>query len=73
MNWLAIWGTSLFSLRSLGGGYAIWGGMRAIAVSDTFNGAGLLIGGLMITFFSLQVIAGDDGGFMGAFEKIKDT
>ncbi len=66
----AIWYVIIF-IAILGGGYAIWGGMRAIAVSDTFNGAGLLIGGLMITFFSLQVIAGDDGGFMGAFEKIK--
>ena len=66
----AIWGVIIF-IAVLGGGYAIWGGMRAIAVSDTFNGAGLLIGGLMITFFSLQVVAGDDGGFMEAFEKIK--
>ena len=66
-----IWGVIIF-IAALGGGYAIWGGMRAIAVSDTFNGAGLLIGGLMITFFSLQVVAGDEGGFMGAFEKIKE-
>jgi SSS family solute:Na+ symporter len=66
----AIWGVIIF-IAVLGGGYAIWGGMRAIAVSDTFNGAGLLIGGLMITFFSLQVIAGDEGGVMGAFEKIQ--
>jgi SSS family solute:Na+ symporter len=65
-----IWGIIIF-IAALGGAYAIWGGMRAIAVSDTFNGAGLLIGGLMITFFSLRVVAGNEGGFMGAFEKIK--
>ena len=55
----------------LGGAYAIWGGLRAIAVSDTFNGAGLLIGGLMITYFSLEFASGAEGGLMGAFEKIK--
>ena len=65
-----IWAVITF-IAVLGGGYAIWGGMRAIAVSDTFNGAGLLVGGLMITFFSLRVVAGDEGGFAGAFEKIK--
>ena len=65
-----IWAVIIF-IAVLGGAYAIWGGLRAIAISDTFNGAGLLIGGLMITFFSLRVVAGDDGGFMGAFEKIK--
>lgn len=54
----------------LGGAYAIFGGLKAIAVSDTFNGAGLLIGGLMITFFALKVIAGSEGGMSGAFEKI---
>ena len=58
-------------IATLGGGYAIFGGLRAIAVSDTFNGAGLLIGGLMITYFSLCVVAGDEGGFAGAFEKIQ--
>lgn len=65
-----IWAVVIF-IAVLGGGYAIWGGMRAIAVSDTFNGAGLLIGGLMITFFSLRIVAGDESGFLGAFEKIK--
>ena len=66
----AIWGIIIF-IAVLGGGYAIWGGMRAIAVSDTFNGAGLLIGGLMVTFFSLQFVAGEEGGIVGAFEKIQ--
>ncbi len=58
-------------IAGLGGAYAVFGGLKAIAVSDTFNGAGLLIGGLMITFFSLSVVAGDEGGFVGAFEKIQ--
>ncbi|WP_153558318.1 solute:sodium symporter family transporter [Roseimaritima sediminicola] len=63
--WLVI-----VAVAGLGGAYAIFGGLRAIAVSDTFNGAGLLIGGLMITYFSLSLIAGEEGGFAAAFEKI---
>jgi SSS family solute:Na+ symporter len=60
-------------IAALGGAYAIFGGLRAIAISDTFNGAGLLIGGLMITVFSLLVIAGDEGGFAGALTKIHEA
>lgn len=33
--------------------YAIFGGLKAVAVSDTINGVGLLIGGLMIPIFGL--------------------
>lgn len=66
----SIWAVIIF-IAVVGAAYAIWGGLKAIAVSDTFNGAGLLIGGLMITFFSLQVVAGEEGGFSGAFAKIK--
>ena len=57
----------------LGSAYAIWGGLRAVAVSDTFNGAGLLIGGLLVTFFALKVVAGSELGFLGAFEKIQNA
>lgn len=57
-------------IAALGGAYAILGGLRAIAVSDTFNGIGLLIGGLMITWFSLQIIAADAGGFSAALAAI---
>ncbi len=57
-------------IAALGGAYAIFGGLRAVAVSDTFNGVGLLVGGLMITYFSLQIVAGAEGGFSGALSKI---
>ena len=36
--------------------YAIFGGLKAVAVSDTVNGVGLLIGGFMIPFFALHVL-----------------
>ncbi|MDA7920979.1 solute:sodium symporter family transporter [Verrucomicrobiales bacterium] len=57
----------------VGSAYAIFGGLRAVAVSDTFNGLGLLIGGVMITFFSLQYAAGDGGSIFGVFGEIKEA
>ena len=49
----------------IGGCYAIFGGLKAVAVSDTINGIGLLIGGLMIPFLALGVLghaSGSDSG-----------
>ena len=60
----------LVLVATLGGAYAIFGGLRAIAVSDTFNGAGLLVGGLLITHFALKTIAGPDGGYGDALAEI---
>ena len=45
----------------LGSAYAIFGGLKSVAVSDTINGVGLLIGGLTIPFLAL--IALGDGSF----------
>lgn len=59
-------------IAAVGGAYAVFGGLKAIAISDTFNGVGLLIGGLMITWFSLQTIAGAEGGIFAALGKIKE-
>ena len=67
-----IWAV-IITIAALGGAYAIFGGLRAIAISDTFNGVGLLTGGLLITWFSLQVIAEDAGGISGAFAKIAEA
>ena len=38
----------------IGAGYALFGGLKAVAVSDLFNGIGLLIGGTLITVFGLS-------------------
>ena len=65
-----IWAVIIF-IAVLGGAYAIWGGLKAVAVSDTFNGIGLLVGGLMITYFALKTVAGTDGGFAAALEKVQ--
>ena len=45
----------------LGSSYAIFGGLKSVAVSDTLNGVGLLIGGLAIPFLAL--IALGEGSF----------
>ena len=42
---LELWVIVLF-IGLLGSGYAIFGGLKSVAVSDTINGVGLLIGGL---------------------------
>jgi SSS family solute:Na+ symporter len=56
----------------VGSAYAIFGGLRAVAISDTFNGLGLLVGGSLITWFSLQHVAGD-GSLVSAFTKISES
>lgn len=42
----------------IGAIYAIFGGLKAVAVSDTINGIGLLIGGLMIPILGLIALGG---------------
>ncbi|MEM7602153.1 MAG: solute:sodium symporter family transporter [Verrucomicrobiota bacterium] len=54
----------------VGSAYAIFGGLRAVAVSDTFNGFGLLVGGLLMAFFTFQFAAGE-GSITSVFGKIK--
>jgi SSS family solute:Na+ symporter len=49
----------------IGTTYAIFGGLRTVALSDTLNGIGLLIGGLLIAYFGLQAISGGNGIFAG--------
>ncbi|MDP6169040.1 MAG: solute:sodium symporter family transporter [Candidatus Marinimicrobia bacterium] len=46
----------------LGSSYAIFGGLKSVAVSDTLNGIGLLIGGLAIPALALAKLG--DGSFM---------
>lgn len=61
--WLIVGG-----LGTVGAIYAIFGGLKAVAVSDTLNGVGLLIGGLAIPIFGLIFLGGDDGFFGGIRE-----
>ncbi len=44
----------------IGSVYALWGGLKSVAVSDTLNGVGLYVGGLLVTFFALKYLGGGD-------------
>ena len=46
----------------LGSSYAIFGGLKSVAVSDTINGVGLLIGGLAIPILALMELG--EGSFL---------
>ncbi|MEA9519158.1 sodium:solute symporter family transporter, partial [Escherichia coli] len=48
--------------------YAVIGGLRAMAVADSINGIGLVIGGLMVPVFGL--IAMGKGSFMQGIEQL---
>ncbi|MEW4922241.1 solute:sodium symporter family transporter [Algibacter sp. 2305UL17-15] len=49
--WVCVW-----SIGVIGSIYAIFGGLKAVAVSDLVNAVGLLIGGLLIPVFGLMLI-----------------
>jgi solute:Na+ symporter, SSS family len=48
--------------------YAIFGGLKAVAISDTINGAGLLIGGLMVPLIALYSIG--DGSVSSGLARV---
>ena len=47
---------TIVMIGAIGSIYAIFGGLKAVAYSDTINGFGLLIGGLLIPFLALMAI-----------------
>lgn len=64
--WLAVWGVG-----TIGSLYAIFGGLRAVALSDTINGVGFLLIGLLIPILGLIMI-GDGNMVDGARELYAD-
>ena len=59
---------TVWAIGIVGSIYAIFGGLKAVAVSDTLNGVGLLLGGLSIPFFGLSKIG--NGSVVAGFQKI---
>ena len=49
--WICVWGIGI-----IGSIYAVFGGLKAVAVTDTINAIGLLIGGILIPVFGLMAI-----------------
>ncbi|WP_010181201.1 solute:sodium symporter family transporter [Aquimarina agarilytica] len=62
--WITVWGIGI-----IGSIYAIFGGLKAVAVSDTINAIGLLIGGLLIPAFGLMSIS-DNGSILNGITKL---
>ena len=48
----ALW-ICVFAIGTIGSIYAIFGGLKAVAISDTINAVGLIVGGLLIPIFGL--------------------
>ncbi len=58
--WIIVWLVGI-----VGSLYALWGGLRTVAISDSLNGIGLLVGGLLITWFGLSALGDGDGLLAG--------
>ncbi len=57
----------VWSVGTLGSLYAIFGGLKAVAISDTVNGVGFLIAGLLVPILALLAI-GDGNAWAGLVE-----
>ena len=57
----------------IGGIYAVFGGLRAVAVSDTVNGVGLLIIGVLVPVFGLMALGDGDAAAGLAIVLSEDT
>jgi len=64
--WICVW-----SIGIIGSIYAIFGGLKAVAVSDLVNAIGLLIGGLLIPVFGLMLIG--DGSVSNGLSTLWDA
>lgn len=61
--WVIVWAVGI-----IGSLYALFGGLRTVAVSDLLNGFGLLVGGLLITWFGLTALG--DGSLAAGFDAL---
>lgn len=53
----------------IGSIYALFGGLRTVAISDTINGIGLFVGGLLVTYLAFVALGGE-GGFTGGVKTL---
>ncbi len=58
-------------LGVIGGTYALFGGLKGVAVSDTLNGIGLLTGGVLVFIFGAAAVG--DGNFFGGIKTMFTT
>ena len=64
-----LWGT-VFMIGIMGSLYARFGSLKTLAVLDTINGVGLLIGGFMIAGYALDRVS-DHGGVLEGFRQLQ--
>ncbi|WP_300393626.1 solute:sodium symporter family transporter [Fusobacterium sp.] len=64
--WILVWVIGI-----IGSIYAVFGGLKAVAVSDTINGIGLVVGGLAVPFFGLLYLG--KGSIKAALMQIATT
>jgi SSS family solute:Na+ symporter len=64
--WITVWFIGI-----VGSIYAIFGGLRTVAVSDTLNGFGLLVGSVLITVFALGAVG--EGGLLASLGTIREA
>jgi len=64
--WIVVWMIGL-----LGSVYALTGGLRTVAISDTINGIGLLVGGLLIAWLGLKLVG--DGDMVNGWTTIRSS
>lgn len=69
-NQEGIWLTVIV-IGLLGSIYAVFGGLKAVALSDTLNGYGLMIGGLSVPVFALMYVG--DGNVLDGLLKVYHT
>jgi solute:Na+ symporter, SSS family len=65
-----IWLT-VITIGVIGSVYAIFGGLKAVAISDTVNAVGLMIGGLMVPVFALWDIG--NGNLFHGISEVYET
>ena len=63
---ICVWGIGI-----IGSIYAVFGGLKAVAVSDSINAVGLMIGGILIPIFGLMAIG--DGSVFAGLDTLMNT
>jgi len=63
---ICIWGIGI-----IGSIYAVFGGLKAVVVSDSINAIGLMIGGILIPIFGLMAIG--DGSVLNGLDTLMAT
>ncbi len=69
-SWTTLW-ILVFAIGIVGSIYAIFGGLKAIAVSDAMTGIGMVVGGLMVPYFALKFLG--DGSMIEGWNIITSS